>query len=359
MKREIMKMFFYIILVLHALIHLLGFAKGQGWFMKGLQLPISKTAALFWLLAFLLFLGWGISTALRLENTWILGIAACVISQILIVSVWTDAKWGTIPNILLFVFCWIQFSENCFNQQWTHDTALLKKEIIYSDTFQPLECLPHPVQKWYHRSMQKRTNPIYGGTIHQCLELKLRPEHEDFKPATALQYTRIANPAFSWKVDVPFAFGIHLYGRDDYHHGKGSMKIYFHHLFPVVNASGPSLDEGTLQRFLGEMVWFPPLARSEYVVWESLDEYTAKATMTYEGVIGSGVFYYNREGDFIKFVAQRFYEQDQQYYDWVLEVQEYNIFDGVKAPSKMTATWKLPSGDWLWLHLKMDSLHYW
>ncbi|MFN3757252.1 MAG: DUF6544 family protein, partial [Flavobacterium sp.] len=95
-----------------------------------------------------------------------------------------------------------------------------------------------------------------------------------------------------------------------------------------------------------------------YVTWEAIDQYAAKATMTYEGVSCSGLFYFNDEGDFIKFVAQRYYEQSQKYYDWVLEVQEYDIFDGVRVPSKMTATWRLPSGDWLWLHLKVEKLIY-
>lgn len=352
-----MKLFFYVVLLLHALIHLMGFAKGQGWSVQGLQLPISKTTALFWLLTFLLFIGWGISSALQQEYSWILGGVAIVVSQILIISVWSDAKWGTLPNILLLVFCWIQFSEYRFNEQWFVDTKLLKQELMQEE-LQPKDSLPELVQRWYHRAMTDRTTPIHGGTIEQSLELKLQADQKEFHSASAIQFTRISPPAFSWKVDVPYTFGLHLIGRDDYHKGKGSMKIYFHHLFPVVNASGSKIDEGTLQRFLGEMVWFPPFVNSKYVTWEAIDSYSAKATMTFEGVSGSGLFYFNEEGDFIKFVAQRYYEQAQQYYDWVLEVQEYDIFDGVRVPSKMTATWKLPTGDWLWLHLKVEKLIY-
>ncbi|MDN5330561.1 MAG: hypothetical protein PWP35_2348 [Bacteroidales bacterium] len=37
------------------------------------------------------------------------------------------------------------------------------------------------------------------------------------------------------------------------------MLIKVNSLIPVVNEKGNKLDEGTLQRYLGEIVWFPSL----------------------------------------------------------------------------------------------------
>lgn len=45
-------------------------------------------------------------------------------------------------------------------------------------------------------------------------------------------------------------------------------------------------------------------------------------------------------------------------YEWVLEVQDYQFFEGYKIPSQMTATWKLPEGDWTWLKLQIDDVTY-
>lgn len=353
-----MKTFFYIILILHALIHLMGFVKGQGWAVQGLQLPISKTAALFWLLTFLLFIGWGISTALRHDMAWILGVLAIILSQLLIFSVWSEAKWGTLLNLFLLLFCWIQFSDFRFQKQWSMDTKLLQTE-KHSEELKPLDSLPELVQRWYQQAMKNRKTPIQGGMIQQTLQLKLKPEQVDFNAATAQQCSRISPPAFSWKIDVPYILGMHLYGRDDYSHGKGSMFITLHHLFTIVDASGPKLDEGTAQRFLGELVWFPPLVRSPHIHWEEIDNISARATIDYQGVKGSGVFYFNQKGHFEKFVAKRYYEQNQAYYDWILEVQNQAEFEGVMIPSCMTATWKLPEVDWIWLQLQVDKIAFW
>jgi len=46
-------------------------------------------------------------------------------------------------------------------------------------------------------------------------------------------------------------------------------------------------------------------------------------------------------------------EPESERQEWVLEVDEYANFDGVWIPSKMTATWRLPEGDWTWLKLQV------
>jgi hypothetical protein len=51
-------------------------------------------------------------------------------------------------------------------------------------------------------------------------------------------------------------------------------------------------------------------------------------------------------------------DANAQRHEWVLEVSDYQIFEGIKIPSKMTATWKLPEGDWTWLKLQIDDVTY-
>ena len=65
--------------------------------------------------------------------------------------------------------------------------------------------------------------------------------------------------------------------------------------------------------------------------------------MNYKGTHGSGTFYFNEKGDFIKFIALRYKgnEPDSKRYPWVLTVDDYAEFGGIRIPSKMKATWKL------------------
>jgi hypothetical protein len=51
-------------------------------------------------------------------------------------------------------------------------------------------------------------------------------------------------------------------------------------------------------------------------------------------------------------------ESDAQRYPWVLQVQEHKSFEGIRVPSKMTATWKLEDEDWKWLKLGIVDIKY-
>ena len=91
------------VILIHGLIHLLGFIKAFDYAeIKELKLPISKRIGLIWFFVSLLFI---VAAALYLFSFkyWLLvALVATIISQILIVTSWQDAKFGSIINILLF-----------------------------------------------------------------------------------------------------------------------------------------------------------------------------------------------------------------------------------------------------------------
>lgn len=103
-----MRIIFLIILFLHGLIHLMGFAKAfQLAEIEQLTLPISKLSGLFWLLTCILMLSAGAAYLLKMDWWWIIALLAVVISQVLILMYWQDAKAGTIANLLILIFIWI------------------------------------------------------------------------------------------------------------------------------------------------------------------------------------------------------------------------------------------------------------
>ena len=108
------------------------------------------------------------------------------------------------------------------------------------------------------------------------------------------------------------------------------------------------------------MVWFPSLALSPYINWEPINDTTAKATMTYKGTKGSGTFYFNSNGDVIKFSAMRFKETraEDVRHEWIMNITGYKTFEGIKVPARMTSTWKLDKTDWTWLKLEISDIKY-
>ncbi|HAD12780.1 MAG TPA: hypothetical protein DCF33_10120 [Saprospirales bacterium] len=360
-----MKIAFLIIVLIHALIHLLGFIKGfELKEVKELTLPISKPMGIVWLTATTLFLTYGILYLLNYRYAWFFGLVAVVISQILITLFWDNAKFGTILNFVILTVSIASFGYYNFQKLVHKETVqLLNKNTSTENRTlneSDLVNLPDPVKNWFRNSGALGKPFINCGKVTQIAEIQMKPEQNNWLNATAIQYTTIGNPGFIWSVDVKMNSLVNFQGRDKYDDGKGEMLIKLNSLFNIVNERGEKLDEGTLQRYLGEMVWFPSLALSPYITWKQIDENTAMATMTYKGTSGSGTFYFNSNGNVIKFSALRYKgnEPDAKRYDWEMNILDYKTFEGIKVPTKMTSTWKLENKDWTWLKMEVTDLKY-
>lgn len=360
-----MRITYLIIIVLHGLIHLLGFVKGIGLKeVKELSLPISKPLGYAWLTATILFLSYGFLYLLNSKYAWLIGLLAVAVSQIVIIIFWKDAKFGTIPNFVILIVSIALFGYYSFQQLVQQETKDLiskaknGKIIIINES--DISELPNPVKNWLRHSGAVGNASISIGKVTQKAEMRLKPDQNNWLPATAIQYTTVINPAFIWSVDLKMNSLLNFQGRDKYEDGKGEMLIKMNSLINVVSERGEKLDEGTLQRYLGEMVWFPSLALSPYITWEQIDENTAKATMTYKGTSGSGTFYFNSIGDITKFSALRYKgnEVDAKKHEWEVNTLGYKRFEGIKVPSKITSTWKLDEGDWTWLKLEVTDIKY-
>lgn len=360
-----MKILFFIIVLLHALIHLLGFIKGfELREVKELTLPISKTLGVVWLTSTFLFITYGALCILNSKYAWLIGLIAVLLSEVLIVLFWKDAKFGTIPNIIILTVSIVSFGYYNFQKVIQQETTrLLNKNV--STEYRLLEesdltLLPEPVKKWLKNSGIIGKPFISYGKVSQIAEMQMNPEQDNWLTVTAIQYTTIDNPAFIWSVDVTMNSLLNFQGRDKFDDGKGEMLIKMNSLFNIVNERGEKLDEGTLQRYLGEMVWFPSLALSPYITWEQLDKNTAKATMSFNGTSGSGTFYFNSNGDVTKFSALRYKgnETDAKRYHWEMNIFDYKTFEGIKVPAKMTSTWKLDDKNWTWLKLEITDIKY-
>lgn len=361
-----MKIAYLIIVVLHGLIHLIGPAKAMGWAENSpLNAAISKPMGLLWLAAALCTLTYGLLFGWKVSAAWMLGLVAVILSQALIYMYWSDARFGTIINAIMLIVILFSYGEWQFERQSAREQADILDQVI---TIEPAERvsvadtvgLPVPVQNWLQQSGALDRPRIRYGYIDQRVFLKTQPDQEKFYPAVARQLTRLDEPAFLWTVDVDMNPVMWMRGRDRYAEGHGEMKIWLNSLIPVVQEEGPKIDEGSMQRFLGEMVWFPHLALSPHIEWEAIDDRQARAHMKYGGIEASGLFQFRTNGDLDRFEALRYYggDPDGGRKLWVLTVQDYARFEGIRVPSLMEASWQLDSGNWTWLKLEVEDIRY-
>lgn len=353
----------FILISAHALLHFLGFAKAYSLLqLKSMHLPVSKGMGLLWLLAGILLMITGILFKRHADHAWVAGFIAVIISQLLIIFYWKDAHWGTLPNVVILIACFLARSNHQFKRLTQMELAQMKlvhnkkSEMIQENH---LSVLPIAVQNWLRASGIMGKPFIVSGEISQQLTMQLKPEQKNMK-ATAFQFTNASNPGFIWVVQTNSNAFMWFCGRDKFSNSKGEMLIKLFSLFTVVDEQGKTMDEAALQRYLGEMVWFPSLALNQNITWEALNDSSAKATMNYMGTTGSGIFTFNAMGEVTRFSAMRFkdHHPSAQRMEWIIEVEDYSIFDGIKVPTKLAATWMLPTRKWTWLRMEVNDLHY-
>jgi len=188
----------------------------------------------------------------------------------------------------------------------------------------------------------------------------MKPDADKWIPTTADQYFTIDKPAFIWKVNMEVMPFMPVTGRDQFVHGKGQMLIKVFALFNMVNQADEKIDQGALQRYLAEICWFPSAALSPYITWQAIDDYTAKATMAYNGVSGAVVFYFNKDGNMIRCAADRYKGggSEATLEKWVVDTKRYAVMNGIKMPVQSEATWKLKEGDYTWYKLEITNIEY-
>lgn len=98
-----MKILLAIVMALHGLVHALGFVQGMR-LAHVAQLPaIGLAAGVLWLTAALLLLAGAVLLLLGHAQWWIAAAAGVLLSQALILSVWSEAHFGTIANAIILV----------------------------------------------------------------------------------------------------------------------------------------------------------------------------------------------------------------------------------------------------------------
>ena len=173
-------------------------------------------------------------------------------------------------------------------------------------------------------------------------------------------YNKLQNRVLFIKEINPKCHFVLSFSINRFDDGKAEILIKLFSFVPVADEKNDKkVDQSALQRYLAEMVWFPSASLSEYLEWEEIDDFSAKATLTYNGTKGSGIFYFDETGQFKRFVAMRFKDtNDNEPIEWTVIAKKTEERNGIKIPVECNAIWKLESKDWTWLKLKITHIEY-
>ncbi len=279
---------------------------------------------------------------------WIIGIIIVVIAILLI--------WFNIPGSPL------KSKFNLIVKESLSENNLEYSAIgneVYTE--EEIKNLPISVQNFFRYSgligKQKIYNVhvVYGETDFKLSQDKpmLKIKYEHYNLLNDLD--RIASIHTSM-MGIPFE------GLDNYTNSIGSMTGMLAKSVTLFDVTGKEMDISSLVTCLSEMIFLPTVALQEYVVWESIDQNTAKATVTYNKNTVSAIFKFKDNGEMLSA------ETDDRYMDegngksskqkWIVEASEYIEENGIKHPSKAKAIWKLDTGDYTYFDGKDIKIKY-
>jgi len=274
--------------------------------------------------------------------------------------------WVVVTVALVFssALCALQLGLRRFDRLVKRDVeALLARatttagEAVVTEAM--LKDLPEPVRRYLKHAGIVGKPSVDTVYLEQKGQMYLGSK-QGWVPLDAEEHYTVQPPGFVWDVTIHKGPLPIARGRDTYAGGEGRMVIKAGSLFTVVDDKGPEMDQGSMMRYLSEMIWFPTAFLDDNISFEPIDDESARVTLTDGGKSVSATMYFDEEGKVTDFVAKR-YRTVEGGYDletWSAPVYEYGELAGLKLPLRGGAVWKLPEGDLKYADITITHLEY-
>jgi hypothetical protein len=357
-----MKYVLSLIILVHGLIHLIGFIKA---FALGnitqLTKEIDKTAGFLWLTTSILFLV-GAMVLLLQKSYWpIMIFIAVIISQVLIILVWKDAKFGSILNFLLLMSAIIGWSDHIFESRFERDVKMQLAELgeIQTDLLieEDIEPLPTPVKNYIRYSGSLNQPKVKNARI--VFDGEMRGKKNDRFKFSSLQYNFIMKPSRHFFMKAKM-FGVSVLGYHEYQNEMASMDIRLLGLIPVSQASGLEMNKAETVTFFNEIcILIPAALVDKRIEWESIDDISAKATFTNGENTISAILYFNQQGQLINFISDNRYDvNEMKQFRFSTPLGNYRLIGGRYLATYGEAIWHQPDGEFTYGKFYLKDIEY-
>jgi hypothetical protein len=362
------RLFLFLVIVVHGLIHLMGFAKAFRYAeLSQLTQKISRPAGLLWLLCALALTSAGALLLLREQSWWWVALPAVVLSQVLIFASWSDAKFGTAANVIILLPLIAAVMEARPGSYGERYMAAAREGLArYVDmplvTDSDLSHLPAPVQKYLRvvgavgKPRMHNFRAVFTGEFRNGMEspwMVFRSEQYNFFDQPSRVFLMTAT-----RYDLPVQ-GLHLF------RGNGaSMQIKLASFLQVVDAKGPEMNQGETVTLFNDLCLLAPAALidKQRIRWEAAGPLAARATFTHQGNTIGALLSFNQAGELTDFMSNdRFLSSDGktfQSYPWSTPVRNYRNLGGRRVVGYGEAVWHNPQGEFSYGKFNLAEIEY-
>lgn len=361
-----MRWVFLGLIVVHGLIHIIGFAKafGLGNFPQLTQ-HISRGMGMVWLAGALALLATALLFILAPRFWWLAGLGAVLLSQVIILSAWGDAKFGTVANVLILAGVVYGFASQgplSFRAEYLGEVRERLARFVTPTvvTQEDLAPLPESVQCYLRYSGavgQPRVNHFKA-----TWRGRIRRQAEDpWMEFTAEQVNFLDEPARFFLMDATRT-GLPVDVFHAFRGGRASMRVRLLSMVPMVDSRGPDLDRAETVTLFNDICLLAPAALVDPAIrWESINEHSVRAQYTQGQKTISAVLSFNEKCELVNFVSDDRLAASADGSEfvkmrWSTPVGEYRDFGPRRLFARGEGRWHPPEGEFVYLELELLDL---
>jgi hypothetical protein len=361
-----LRVIFIFITLIHGLIHFMGFAKAFSYGnITQLTKEISKPVGLLWFSTALLFI---ICVALHLlkKDSWAyLALIAVVLSQMLIINNWQDAKFGTIANVFILIVTVIGFFQIKFKNEYKNEVkiGLAEGQKIPKSMLTEAEIahLPEPVKKYIRytgcidKPIVKNFRVDFSGKIRNH-------EKKEWMELTSEQYNFIKTPTRLFYLDGTMK-GLPVAGFHCFKNGVAFMDIRLLSIFQVAYMAGKEAGISETVTFFNDMCAMAPAALiDKRIKWLEVEGNTVKTSFTNNGITISAWLYFNEKGELVNFVSEDRSAANEDGTStklrWSTPLRDYKDINGYRLASYAETIYTYPEGDFTYATFTLQNIEY-
>ena len=361
-----LKIIFVFITIIHGLIHFMGFSKAFGYGnIIQLTKEISKPLGILWLVTGCSFLLSMLFYNFKKENWVYFALIAVVLSQILIINSWQDAKFGTIANVIVLLVIIIGFFHIKFKNEYKNEVkiGLEESRIMPKKILSEAEIayLPEPVRK-YIRLTGFIDKPIVNN-FRIDFSGKIRDHAKPvWMELTSEQYNFIKTPTRLFYLDAIMK-GLPVAGFHCFKNGVAYMDIRLLSIFKVEYQAGKVMDVSETITFFNDMcVMAPGALIDKQIEWLEVVGNKVKASFTNNGITISAWLYFNEKGEMVNFVSEDRsalgINGETIKLKWSTPMRDYKDINGYRLASYAEAIYTYPEGDFTYATFTLKDIGY-
>lgn len=128
----------------------------------------------------------------------------------------------------------------------------------------------------------------------------------------------------------------------------------------MADAGGEEMDQGSMMRYLSELMWFPSAFLEDNISFQAIDATSARVTLTDHGKTATAtLFFDSAAGSPTSWPASTPSPGNScDLRTWWVPVIGYGEFEGLKLPVRVKAVWKLTEGEREDVDLTLADLRY-